>query len=319
MFEVGIVGAGVHGAAAAFHLASRGVSTVVFERGTPASGPTGCSSAVCRAYYTNEFLAATAQESIDMLEGFEELTGREAGFRRTGFLYLHPPEDTERLTQAVGRLNAIGVRTDLVGVDDLGAAFPVFRLDDVGMGVWEPGAGYADPTRTTLALFDRAVELGAVARLGRTVRPIQLRGDGAAIVDDTGASVACDRVLIAAGPWSRPLASAVGASVPLSVERHVVARFGYDATEPVPPHADLFHGYYAKPDGDDFTVGSLHAAETVDPDAYADQITDSEVDDFADVLDDLTFRGGFPLGVVVLRRRAEPSEPLTVVEHKLDH
>jgi sarcosine oxidase subunit beta len=45
-FDVGIVGAGVHGASAAYHLASRAVGTVIVERGTPASGPTGRSSAI---------------------------------------------------------------------------------------------------------------------------------------------------------------------------------------------------------------------------------------------------------------------------------
>jgi glycine/D-amino acid oxidase-like deaminating enzyme len=65
-FDVGIVGAGVHGASAAFHLASRGVKPVIFERWAPAAGPTGRSSAVCRAYYTNPFLARAARDSIAM-------------------------------------------------------------------------------------------------------------------------------------------------------------------------------------------------------------------------------------------------------------
>ena len=81
-FDVGIVGAGVHGASAAFHLASRGLSVVIFERWTPAGGPTGRSSAVCRAYYTNTFLAAAARDSIAMMERFQEITGVDAGFRR---------------------------------------------------------------------------------------------------------------------------------------------------------------------------------------------------------------------------------------------
>ena len=86
-YEVGIVGAGVHGAAAAYHLAVRGVRTVVVERTTPAGGPTGLSSGICRAYYTNDFLARVARDAIDMFERFEEIVGADAGHRRTG-LYL---------------------------------------------------------------------------------------------------------------------------------------------------------------------------------------------------------------------------------------
>ena len=49
--------AGVHGASAAYHLAQSGARVTVVERLTPAAGPTGLSSGVCRAYYTNSFLA----------------------------------------------------------------------------------------------------------------------------------------------------------------------------------------------------------------------------------------------------------------------
>ncbi len=78
-YDVGIVGAGVHGAAAAFHLATRGIGVAIVERDGPAGGPTGRSSAICRAYYTNAFLASVARDSIAMMSSFEEHTGRTAG------------------------------------------------------------------------------------------------------------------------------------------------------------------------------------------------------------------------------------------------
>ena len=60
--DVGVVGAGIHGAAAAYHLARRGASVAIVERTFPAGGPTGCSSAICRAYYTDRFLATCARK-----------------------------------------------------------------------------------------------------------------------------------------------------------------------------------------------------------------------------------------------------------------
>src|SRR3954462_5646498 len=83
-YDVGIVGAGVHGVTAAYHLARRGVSTVVFERGPRAGGPTSRASGVVRAYYTNRFLAEVARDSIDALTGYV----------RTGGLYLHTAADS---------------------------------------------------------------------------------------------------------------------------------------------------------------------------------------------------------------------------------
>jgi len=100
-FEVGVIGAGVHGASAALHLASRGVKVALFERGAPASGPTGRSSAICRAYYTNPYLARVARRSLDMFREFAELTGgRSCDFHSAGALYLHPASDSAALEEA---------------------------------------------------------------------------------------------------------------------------------------------------------------------------------------------------------------------------
>ena len=125
-FDVGIVGAGVHGASAAFHLASRGLNVVIFERLTPAGGPTGRSSAVCRAYYTNTFLATAARDSIAMMERFKELTGVDAGYRRTGMLFLHPLDDVNDVEASAERLNRLGIDTSLFDPGRFIREFPSF-------------------------------------------------------------------------------------------------------------------------------------------------------------------------------------------------
>lgn len=81
-----VIGAGIHGASVAFHLASRGIGSTVFEQVAPAGGPTGRSSAICRAYYTNRYLARIAHASLDMFRTFGELTGGRdcAGSPRAG-------------------------------------------------------------------------------------------------------------------------------------------------------------------------------------------------------------------------------------------
>ena len=277
-FDVGIVGAGVHGASAAYHLASRGVSTAIFERTTPAGGPTGASSAICRAYYTNTFLARAAHESIEMLERFEELTGVDAGFRRTGLLFLHPPEDEEAVRASASRLIELGIATELLDEDRLAAAYPAFDLGGIGIGAFERDAGYADPHATTEGLFRKAVELGARARLRVTVTGLSTGSGGVVVTTDDGEETSCDRVLIAAGPWTKPLAAQVGAELALTVERHVVATFRWAGAEPVVAHGDLIGGYYFRPEGEDlYLVGPVHAAAQADPDAFDHEIREDEI------------------------------------------
>jgi sarcosine oxidase subunit beta len=280
--EVAVIGAGIHGAAAAFHLASRGVKAVVFEKGTPAGGPTGRSSAVCRAYYTNEFLARAARDSIAMMAGFESLTGAHSGYRRTGALFLHPPEDREQVEDAVARLNALDIATQLLEPAEITARFPQFDLDGIGLGAWEDGAGYADPAGTTIGLFKRAVELGALPRLATHVTALEPRSEGGATLVADGSRFHFDRVLIAAGPWTRPLALALGVDLPLTVERHIVGTFRWAGAEPMPLHADIVGGYYFKPEGDElFLVGPLHAAPPADPDDFLETIQENEISELS--------------------------------------
>jgi sarcosine oxidase subunit beta len=277
-YDVAVIGAGVHGASVAFHLANSGVRTVVIERTSPAGGPTGRSSAIVRAYYTNAFLAAVARDSIAMFRDFERHTGRDAGFRETGLLVLHPPEDEATVREVVPRLNDQGIPTDLLQPQQVVAEWPAFDLDGIAIAAFERDAGYADPVLTTQGLLERARELGAEIRLGHGVTAIEPEGS-AWTVSTTDASVAAQRVLIAAGPWSAPLAAMVGAELPLTVERHIVATFAWSDDTRVPAHGDLPNGYYFRPEGDElFLMGPLHAEPNVDPDAFDERVGTDEAE-----------------------------------------
>ncbi len=277
-YDVAVIGAGVHGASAAFHLASRGVRTVVVEKTSPAGGPTGRSSAICRAYYTNPFLAAVARDSIAMFREFEEHTGRDAGFRRTGLLVLHPPEDEPTVREVVPRLNEQGIPTDLLEPQEVLAGWPDFDLEGIAVAAFEHDAGNADPVLTTQGLFGRARELGADALLDRRVTAIDRDGAGWSIRAGDEPFVA-ERVLIAAGPWTRPLAAMAGADLPLTVERHIVATFAWGGDVRAPAHGDLPNGYYFRPEGEElFLVGPLHPEPAVDPDDFDERIGTDEAE-----------------------------------------
>jgi glycine/D-amino acid oxidase-like deaminating enzyme len=277
-FEVAVIGAGVHGASVAFHLATRGVRTAVIERTSPAGGPTGRSSAVVRAYYTNAFLAGVARDSIAMFRDFERHTGRDAGFRETGLLVLHPPEDEATVREVVPRLTEQGIPTDLLEPQQVVAEWPAFDLDGIAIAAFERDAGYADPVLTTQGLLGRARELGAEIRLGHGVTAIK-RAGSAWSVSTSGASVQAERVLISAGPWTAPLAATVGADLPLTVERHIVATFAWSDDTRVPAHGDLPNGYYFRPEGDElFLMGPLHPEPTVDPDDFDERVGTNEAE-----------------------------------------
>ena len=139
---------------------------IVVERATPAGGPTGLSSGICRAYY--ERLPRSRGPGRDRdVQRFDEIVGGDPRHRRTGLYLLHPEDDMPRC-ESVVRLNRLGIETDLLEPAELAERLPGVRpVGGVAIGAFERHAGYADPHATTEALVRAAVERGAELRLHR--------------------------------------------------------------------------------------------------------------------------------------------------------
>jgi sarcosine oxidase, subunit beta len=199
-------------------------------------------------------------------------------------VYLHPALDTEALREAAAYMNSIGTRIGMLSAADVRHEFPLISVDGVGVAAWEPDAGYADPVATTTGLLAAACERGARQRLYTRVTSVELRpGGGAVLRLDGGETAECERLLIAAGPWTKALAAPLGATLPLTVERHYVATIRWSqASEMRYAHADVVGGYYCKPEGDElYCLGPLTPEPEVDPDEPVGGIGIEESDGLA--------------------------------------
>lgn len=278
-YDVAIIGCGVHGASVAMHLAERGVRTVVLEKGTPASGPTGRSSAVLRGYYVNEFLAQATRESMELFQNFTEWThGGQARYVKCGGMFLHAEQDGPRLHDSVQRLNAIGTTTEVLDRARLSSEFPMFDLDGISWGVWEENAGHADPAGTTTGMIDRAVELGAELRRYSEITKIRREGSYTVLDIAGGDTIEAGKVLLAAGPWSSSLLALLGVELPLWAERHMIATYGWGNAEQVPfVWASVPDGIYFKPEQHaQYLVGTLWQEPKVDPDSFDEELSAQE-------------------------------------------
>jgi sarcosine oxidase, subunit beta len=254
--DVIIIGAGVHGASLAFHLAKRGVSVCILEKNFIASGATGRSSGLVRMHYDVRQDSELAWVSFQYFRNWREQVGGECGFKRTGFIQLVAPSDTETLKLNVSMHQEIGIPSMLIKADDVKRLAPSFATDDIVLAAYEPESGYADPTGTANALINSARENGAQLIQGCAVTDIlansKVRG-----VQTTQGEFFAPVVVNAAGAWAGKLNMLVGLDLPFDTWRHdtmFVAR--PPQIGPIHPTViDFAHEMYFRPEGELTLVG----------------------------------------------------------------
>lgn len=278
-FDVAVIGAGVQGASAAMALAERGAKVAIIEKGTPASGPTGRSSAVIRGYYVNEFLARTTHESLELFRHFKDWThGGSAGFVEVGALFLHAEEDGPKLARVAARLNEAGVVTETLDHATLSEQFPRFNLDGIAHAAWEPHAGHADPAGTTMGMLNRALALGSELHRNTRVVSIAATSSNVELGTDKGETISADKLLLCSGPWTSQLLNLIHVELPLWGERHLIATYGWGDAQEVPfVWASVPDGIYFKPElHAQYLVGTLWEESKIDPDDFDHEISPDE-------------------------------------------
>jgi sarcosine oxidase subunit beta len=269
--DVIVVGAGVHGASLAFHLARRGCRPLVVERTTVGAGATGRSSGLVRMHYDLLSDARLALASLPWFERWGDLVGAgDCGFTVTGFVQLVGSEKADRLRANVADLQGIGVVTEVVEAGRIRELVPVLDVADDELGAWEPGSGYADPAATATGLLRAAVDAGARLVQGAEVTGVLTVGGSVTGVETTKGVFHAPVVVVAAGGWSSRVAALADVTLPLEVWRHDVAYLGMAPGFPnrCPAVIDDVNAMYFRPEGRDLVLVGLedHTASDGSPD-----------------------------------------------------
>ena len=271
--DVIVIGAGIMGCSAAYHLAHRGLKVTVLEKETVGAGGTGRSSAIIRQHYSNELTARMAVHSLRVFQDFDAAVGGDCGFQSTGWVALASTRDKAGLESNVAFQLPFGVKTGLLSLDDLREMVPGLDTSDVAAVAYEPDSGYADPHLTVNGYADAARRYGAEIQVYTEVTAIRFDGDRVAGVGTPGGDYSAPAVLNCAGPWGARVAKLAGVEVPIDSCRVQVAVFRRPAAyRRHPVVMDFIQGVYLRPETGNLTlVGSIDPAEAnavVDPEDY---------------------------------------------------
>ncbi|MBW7922468.1 MAG: FAD-dependent oxidoreductase [Rubellimicrobium sp.] len=197
-------------------------------------------------------LMNVSQAALDRLLAAEAL---EPLLRREGQLQLYDSAQTFRASlPGWEECRRNGVRFDLIEGAAALAEYQPGLAARFTHGAWTPDwMNVTDPALWVETITARALARGAT-RLRAAAQAVRPAGQGAEIVTDRGVQ-AFDRVVIAAGAWSGPLARSLGLCLPLDTER------GYNTTLPargfdLRTHVTFSdHGFVVSRIGDDIRVG----------------------------------------------------------------
>jgi sarcosine oxidase subunit beta len=218
--DVIIIGAGVHGASLAFHLAQRGVKPIVLEKNFIGAGATGRSSGLVRMHYDVRQDSELAWISFGYFKDWTEKVGGESGFTRTGFIQIVARENEAALRKNTAMHQDIGIASILISADDVKRLAPSFVTDDFDFAAYEPESGYADPTGTTNALMAAARAKGTRLVQDCAVTGIQVESGKVKGVETNRGVFSGPLIVNAAGPWANKLNAMVGLDLPYTTWRH---------------------------------------------------------------------------------------------------
>jgi len=259
IFDVLIIGGGVHGASLAFHLASRGVKLAVLEKRFIAAGATGRSSGLVRMHYDLEAEARLAHVSFGYFTDWRGRVGGDCGFTRTGFLQLVKRDQNEALKANVAAQQRIGIRTEVIVAEDVHRLAPEFTVDDIEFAAYEPDSGYADPTLTASSLLAAARARGATFIQDCLVKGISVANGRVTGVSTSKGDFSAPIIVNAAGAWGKQICQMAGLDLPLSTWRHETM-FVRRPPELSAPHLtviDFPNSMYFRPEGQELTLVGL--------------------------------------------------------------
>jgi len=215
--DVVIVGGGVMGASAAFHLAEAGVSVVLLERGELAGGSTSRAAGGVRANFSDELNISLGKRSLELFADFPHRPGQEIDLHRSGYLFvLTRPEDVDLFTASVALQHSLGVESRMVDVEEACRLSPLLDPEGVLAAAWSPNDGHCTPESVVMGYASGARRHGAVVRTGVEVTGIDSTGGEVSAVHSTDGTVQTQCVIDCAGAWSPQIAAYVGVDLPVT-------------------------------------------------------------------------------------------------------
>jgi sarcosine oxidase subunit beta len=211
-----VIGAGIQGLSAAYHLAAAGVRPVcVLEKDHIGSGSSGRSASMLMLQRETRPKIALSLYSYARYLEFAAEIGTDPRFRKIGFLSVVPDSRRVRHLEMAALRTAMGVHTDILTPVDIRALVPIVNTQDITLGVFGPDDGVIDARAIMLGYSDAAKRLGVTILEGERALGIDSSRCRVTAVQTSSRRIPTAAVVNAAGADAPEVGSWVSVTIPI--------------------------------------------------------------------------------------------------------
>ncbi|MCG7629819.1 FAD-dependent oxidoreductase [Epibacterium sp. MM17-32] len=232
--RVVIIGGGVVGCSALYHLAKKGwTDCVLLEKNELTAGSTWHAAGNVPTFSTSWSIMNMQRYSTELYARLGAEVDYPMNYHQTGSIRLaHSKERMQEFERAAAMGRYQGMDIKILTPEEVKALYPFIETHDLAGALYDPNDGDIDPAQVTQALAKGARDMGQRIIRFCPATGVTQTGDGWIVHTDKG-DIACDHVVNAAGyyaqrvgEWFKPYG---GRTVPMMVMSHQ-----YLLTEEIP-------------------------------------------------------------------------------------
>ena len=267
MYDVIMIGGGLHGGFAAWHLLRRepGLKIALIEQDSSYSHAASArSSAGVRVLFSQEENLRMSQYGHEVYGNFGDLMALDGQpqpltFWRQGYMFMaNTPEQAEDMATNHVLQTGMGAEVNLLDASALKKLLPSFRADDVLLACHSPKDGWLDPYGALTSLRRKNQALGAEYIDGVVTEFEQSSGKVTGVVLQDGQTLKTEWVVNATGAWGGEISKMMGFEIPVVPLPRT--QFYFECREEVEPFGLTIdgRGCSVRPEGKGYITGRTH-------------------------------------------------------------
>jgi dimethylglycine dehydrogenase len=220
--RVVVIGGGVVGCSALYHLTRLGWTDVVLlERDELTCGSTWHAAGNCPNFATSWTLLRLQKYSTSLYARLHEETGCDLTYHRTGSIRLaHTADREDEFRHVLSQARSLGCPFELLSPGEMRSRHPFLEVGGLRAGLWDPDDGDIDPAQLTQALAQGARARGATIHRHTRVTAIAATADGGWRLETPLGAIESEFVINAAGYRGGEIAAMIGEYLPIETLSH---------------------------------------------------------------------------------------------------